>query len=140
MKVLSSNHSQPMNHHCYSISYILYTDTCMQISLSLSLARYIYSIYVLKDIHIDIWAFPKIMIPPNHPFVHRVFHYFHHPFWGVKSPIFGKIHICTYTLRLGVKFQTQLEDTNPTLGQFSAVPARAILNHNDFQRCLLDGR
>ena len=23
--------------------------------------------------------------PPNHPFVHRVFHYFHHPFWGVKS-------------------------------------------------------
>ena len=21
-------------------------------------------------------------VPPNHPFVHRVFHYFHHPFWG----------------------------------------------------------
>ncbi len=29
----------------------------------------------------------KIMVPPNHPFVHRVFHYFHHPFWG--TPIFG---------------------------------------------------
>ena len=28
------------------------------------------------------WVFPKIMVPPNHPFVHRVFHYFHHPFWG----------------------------------------------------------
>ena len=30
-------------------------------------------------------------LPPNHPFVHRVFHYFHHPFWG--SPIFGNTHI-----------------------------------------------
>ena len=37
----------------------------------------------------DIWVFPKIVVPPNHPFVHRVFHYFHHPFWGVfKSPYF----------------------------------------------------
>ena len=27
--------------------------------------------------------------PPNHPFVHRVFPYFHHPFWGF-SPYFGK--------------------------------------------------
>ena len=27
--------------------------------------------------------FPKIGVgPPNHPFVHRVFHDFHHPFWG----------------------------------------------------------
>ncbi len=23
----------------------------------------------------DIWVFPKIGVPPNHPFVHRVFHY-----------------------------------------------------------------
>ena len=30
-----------------------------------------------------IWEFPKIMgKPPNHQFVHRVFHYFNHPFWG----------------------------------------------------------
>ncbi len=28
------------------------------------------------------------MVSPNHPFVHRVFHYFHHPFWVVKSPYF----------------------------------------------------
>ena len=40
-----------------------------------------------------IWMFPKIMVPPNHPFVHRVFHYFHHPFWVVfplflETPIF----------------------------------------------------
>ena len=27
--------------------------------------------------------------PPNHPFVHRVFHYFRHPFWGF-SPYFWK--------------------------------------------------
>ncbi len=32
-----------------------------------------------------IWVFPKIMVPPNHPFVHRVFQYFHHPFCGEKS-------------------------------------------------------
>ena len=31
---------------------------------------------------------PKIGVPPNHPFVHRVWnHYFHHPFWG-KTPVF----------------------------------------------------
>ena len=36
-----------------------------------------------------LWMFPKIVgeTPPNHPFVHRVFPYFHHPFWG--TPIFG---------------------------------------------------
>ena len=40
---------------------------------------------------LNIWAFPKMVgkIPPNHPFVHRVFHYFHHPFWGF-SPYFWK--------------------------------------------------
>ena len=27
----------------------------------------------------------------NHPLKNRVFHYFHHPFWG--TPIFGKTHI-----------------------------------------------
>ena len=32
--------------------------------------------------------------PPNHPFVHRVFHYIHHPFWG--TPIFGNTHIKPY--------------------------------------------
>ena len=33
------------------------------------------------------------MVPPNHPFVHRVFHEVNHPFWGVKSPIFGSTPI-----------------------------------------------
>ena len=36
------------------------------------------------------------MGPPNHPFVHRVWnHYFHHPFWGGFTLIFGSTPICT---------------------------------------------
>ena len=31
-------------------------------------------------------------IPPNHPFVHRVFHEINHPLWG-PTPIFGNVHI-----------------------------------------------
>jgi len=30
------------------------------------------------------WMFPKIVVPPNHASKNRVFHYFHHPFWGVS--------------------------------------------------------
>ena len=30
---------------------------------------------------------PKIMVPTKHPFVHRVFQYFHHPFW-MGFPLF----------------------------------------------------
>ena len=37
-----------------------------------------------------IWMFPKIGLPPNHPFVHRVWNPdFHRPFWGSNPPIFG---------------------------------------------------
>ena len=33
-----------------------------------------------------IWVFPKIGVyPQNHPSKNKVFHYFHHPFWG-KHP------------------------------------------------------
>ena len=46
-----------------------------------------------------IWvSTPRIGVsiyPPNHPFVHRVFHYFHHPFWGVKPPLFLETLICS---------------------------------------------
>ena len=37
------------------------------------------------------WVFPKIVgkLPPNHPWINRVFHDFHHPFWG-KIPYFWK--------------------------------------------------
>ena len=31
--------------------------------------------------------------PPNHPFVHRVFHYFHHPFWGFSPYFWFNTHI-----------------------------------------------
>ena len=35
-----------------------------------------------------LWVFPKIGYPQIIPF-NKVFHYFHHPFWGLKPPIFG---------------------------------------------------
>ncbi len=41
----------------------------------------------ILEMSLETWVLPKIMIPPNHPLVHRVFHYFHHPFWG--TTIFG---------------------------------------------------
>ena len=40
-----------------------------------------------------IWVFPKIGVPPNHPFVHRFFHYFHHPFWVFFLRMFGSTPI-----------------------------------------------
>ena len=39
------------------------------------------------------WVFPKIMVPPNHPLRNGVSIYFHHPFWGFTTPVFGNIHI-----------------------------------------------
>ena len=50
--------------------------------------------WTLKSL--SIWVFPKIMVfPPNHPLKNRVFHHFHHPFWG-KHPYFWKhpISLC----------------------------------------------
>ena len=44
-------------------------------------------------VNISIWVFQKIWEnPPSHPMFNRVFHDFHHPFWGFP-PIFGNIHI-----------------------------------------------
>ena len=40
----------------------------------------------------DAWPSKNMgFYPPNHPFVHRGFHYFHHPFWG--TTIFGNTQI-----------------------------------------------
>ena len=49
------------------------------------------SIRLIKIVHSQVmtWMFPKIVVPPNHPMFNRVFHYFHHPFWG-KIPYFWK--------------------------------------------------
>ena len=33
--------------------------------------------------------------PPNHPFVHRVFHEINHPFWRFL-PIFGNTHFASW--------------------------------------------
>ena len=42
----------------------------------------------------QIWMFPKIVVPPNHPLKNRVFHYmFTHPFLGETPPIFENTHI-----------------------------------------------
>ena len=50
---------------------------------------------VAKKVRIcSIWVFPKIMVPPNHPFVHRVFHEINHPFWD--TPIFGNTHFIVF--------------------------------------------
>ena len=38
------------------------------------------------------FGYHMVLVPPNHPLNNRVFHYFHHPFWG--TPIFGNTHIC----------------------------------------------
>ena len=51
-------------------------------------------IYIYTYIYIYMWVFPKIGVPPNHPFVHRVFHYFHHPFWGFSPYFWFNTHIC----------------------------------------------
>ena len=41
----------------------------------------------------NIWMFPKIVgFPPKSSIFNRVFHYFHHPFWGY-TPIFGNTHM-----------------------------------------------
>ncbi len=57
----------------------------------------------------------------NHPFVHRVFHYFHHPFW-VFSPYFWiDTHIHTNC------DQTELRPPSTTLHQKSTKPIAIVL-------------
>ena len=56
--------------------------------------QYIVSVNITTPKYIPIIQYmgvsKKMGKPPNHPFVHRVFHYFHHPFWGVYHPYFWK--------------------------------------------------
>ena len=57
---------------------------------------YLYISYMytfINTVYIYIWGFPKIVgFPPKSRILIRVFHYFHHPFWG-PTPIFGNTHI-----------------------------------------------
>ena len=39
--------------------------------------------------------------PPNHPFVHRVGHYFHHPFWGFSHYFWVDTHIVVTWTQMG---------------------------------------
>ena len=41
-----------------------------------------------------IWMFPKIGVPPNHPF-YIGFSIINHPFWG--TPMFGNNHMVSST-------------------------------------------
>ena len=43
----------------------------------------------MSQAYFIIWVFPKIVVPPNDPLKNRVFHYFHHSFWGVLPLFFG---------------------------------------------------
>ncbi len=72
----------------------------------------------------DIWAFPKISVPPNHPFVHRVFHDFHHPFWGVKSPYFW---FNTHMISSNLGKLSQFQDLNLFRGFWGMLTS---LNHH----------
>ena len=47
--------------------------------------------------HISIWGFPKIVVPPNHPFLIG-FSILNHPFWG--TPIFENTQIPVYCILL----------------------------------------
>ena len=40
-----------------------------------------------------IWMFPKKGVSLNHPLENRVFHYFHHPFWGFSPYFWFNTHI-----------------------------------------------
>ena len=51
----------------------------------------------------DMGGLPKIWENPQIIHFNRVFHYFHHPFWG--TIIFGNTHMCFFltTLQLAAK-------------------------------------
>ena len=52
--------------------------------------------YFWLEITFIIWMFPKIVgFPPKSSIFNRVFHYFHHPFWG--TTIFGNTYIAAHT-------------------------------------------
>ncbi len=73
---------------------------------------------------------PKIMVPPNHPLKNRVFHYFHHPFWGTR--IFGStpIYISSFWTSSGVLV--------PTRGQPFHLVALTVTIHGSYGRKALN--
>ena len=50
-----------------------------------------------------LWMFPKIGVPPNHPFLIE-FSIINHPFWG--TPVFGNTHMGNvWSISLGLSGQ-----------------------------------
>ena len=70
-------------------------------------------------IYILIWVFPKIMVPQNHPFVHRVWNHYKPSILG--HPIFGNTHIYVYIerergiIRAGILCRIHLQHHVPLL-------------------------
>ncbi len=70
---VSKNMGKPPNHQFFQMGWFSH--------------QLVIEILVSLDEHI--WMFPKIgVFPPQIINFNRVFHYFLHPFWGVKSPYF----------------------------------------------------
>ena len=59
---------------------------------------------------VDIWWFPKMGVPPNHPCFHRIFHEISHSFLGIT--------MTTET--------TVYEDSKPTNNTVGAPPFRYV--------------
>ena len=53
-----------------------------------------YMMLYVRIQYMDVSEHSGFSPPKKHPVVHRVFHSFHHPFWG-GSPIFGSTPIST---------------------------------------------
>ena len=64
---------------------------------------------------VTIWMFPKIWENPQIIHFNRVFHYFHHPFWGYNTPIFGSTPIYAKPCQSCAKGHAGLVQTWPTL-------------------------
>ena len=87
-------------------------------------------------LYMGVSVFPKIMVPPNHPFVHRVFHEINHPFWGgLKTPpIFGSTAISRVIGWSLARKNFHLHFMNPTaLGQQGTSKAVATRCHPTHQ-------
>ena len=63
----------------------------------------------------NIWMFPKIVVPPNHPFLIG-FSIVNHPFWG--TPIFGNTHIQHDKAPIWSEFRVALRCSLPAWNGF----------------------
>ena len=77
----------------------------------------------------SMWVFPKIGVGhPNHPMFNRIFHYFHHPFWG--TIIFGNTHVANHQRFVSVTRKK---------GKLPAVFFRKVMTDTDTGRVFVMG-